>query len=117
MKLALTLLLWLGIGVCYAQTPFRHLQHNNKLRTSHSQSAASGKEVTRSLRPRNATTSPNLNPGNLQVQKVAQRRTHRRQRTAPEHKHFSSQDLYLEIRRGEGMEKHKAQNRKMWCGK
>lgn len=115
MKLALTLVLWLAMGLCHGQTTFRHLQHNNKLRTS--QSSSSTKEAKLNLSSSNSQKSPDLHPGRLQNQKVAQRRMHKRQRTAPEHLRYSSQDLYLEIRRGEGMEKQKAQNRKMWSGK
>ncbi|MEL7530950.1 MAG: hypothetical protein AAFN10_06570 [Bacteroidota bacterium] len=116
MKLALTMLLWLALGICYGQTPFRHLKHNNKLRTSQSHSAAK-KEAKLTLRSPNSQKRPDLHPSRLQNQKVAQRRLHKRQRTAPEHLRYSNQDLYLEIRRGEGMEKQKAQNRKMWSGK
>ncbi len=115
MKLALTVVLWLAFGLCHGQTTFRHLQHNNKLRTS--QSASTSKEVKLTLNSSKTQKGPDLHPARLQNQKVAQRRMHKRQRTAPEHMRYSSQDLYLEIRRGEGMEKQKAQNRKMWSGK
>ncbi|MEL7340804.1 MAG: hypothetical protein AAGM67_09985, partial [Bacteroidota bacterium] len=62
-------------------------------------------------------TSPDLHPVRLKAQKAAQHRSGRRQRTAPEKNRFSSQELYLEIRRGEGMKNLKAENRKMWSGK
>ncbi|MFK7925868.1 MAG: hypothetical protein AB8H47_28225 [Bacteroidia bacterium] len=117
MKLTLTLLLCMGMGLCYAQTPFRHLQHNNKLRTSAQQEVNSKTIVKSVLNTDSQASTHDLHPVRLKHQKIAQQRNRRRQRSAPEHQRYSSQDLYLEIRKGEGMEKQKAQNRKMWSGK
>ena len=107
----------MGMGLCYAQTPFRHLQHNNKLRTSAQQEGKQKTIVNSAINSNSQTTVPDLHPVRLKHQKVAQQRNRRRQRSAPEHQRYSSQDLYLEIRKGEGMKKQKAQNRKMWSGK
>lgn len=104
MKLTLTLLLCMGMGLCYAQTSFRHLQHNNKLRTSAQQEGNQKTIIKPAINSDSQPPAPDLHPVRLHHQKLAQRPNRRRQRSAPEHQRFSSQDLYLEIRKGEGME-------------
>ncbi|MEL6592528.1 MAG: hypothetical protein AAFQ87_00130 [Bacteroidota bacterium] len=114
-RLALTVVLWLGITLCYGQSNFRHLQHNNKLRTS--QQSTNREKSPPNFNRKRGSSPPDLHPVRLKAQKAAQHRTRRRQRTAPETNRYSSQDLYLEIRRGQGMKNLKAENRKMWSGK
>ena len=110
-----TLCLWgamcIGTNWAYGQTPFRHLQHNNKLRTTETTST----QAPTNLQSRE-TNSPDLHPVRLNKRQASQR-SRRRQRFAPQQARYSSQDLYLEIRSGKGMEDLKAQNRKMRSGK
>ncbi len=96
-------------SAAWAQSSFRHLQYNQKIKRPETHTVPAPKEVSGSvpasaLHPANKRT-----PSSLKAQ--------RRKRTHPQSHHASSSELYLDIRRGHEMEHIRAQNRRMQTGK